>query len=90
MYILWYCDEWTSRKSMRVRMVSSEREKIEASILRGIEADKFDYTGTPDQNYRKNMAREFQNDCKTRKTIRDINAALRFGYIEEIEDGEEY
>ena len=90
MYILWYCDEWTSRKSMRVRMISSDRTKIEASILRGIEADKFDYTGTPDQNYRRNMAIEFQRDCKAGKTIWEINAALRFGHIEEFEDGEEY
>lgn len=58
--------------------------------LSGIEADKFDYTGTPDQNYRKNMAIEFQRDCKTGKKIWEINAALRFGHIEEFEDGEEY
>lgn len=88
-YILFTCDAWKSKNSMRVRMVSTDLEKIRASILKGIEEDDFDYTGTPDENYRRNMAREFRHDCKTGKTLTEINSALRFGFVEEFEDGEE-
>lgn len=88
-YILWNCDEWKSLQSMRIRMVSGDRAKIEASILTGIENDDFDYTGTPDQNYRENMANEFRHDCQTRKSFYEINNALRFGMVGEFEDGVE-
>ena len=88
-YILWTCDEWKSRSSMRVRTVSTRRSAIEASVLKGIEAGDFDYTGTPDKNYRKNMAQEFLHHCRSCAPISDINAALRFGFIEVFEDGEE-
>ena len=63
-YILWTCDTWKSRDSMWVRMVSTRRTAIEASVLKGIEDGDFDYTGTPDENYRKNMAQEFLRHCQ--------------------------
>ena len=88
-YILWTCDEWKSRDSMRVRMASTLEWKINESIFRGIKESDFDYAKTSGEVSREDMGEGFLHDIREGKSFSDINVALRYGMVEEFEDGEE-
>lgn len=91
-YLLYSCDIWKSRDSMRLLMATTSKMKMKLFIQRKIGAEEMEYPCC-EQGVQKDMLprlevalfrKDFENE-----TIRTINDKLRYGFLDYVIDGEE-
>jgi hypothetical protein len=75
-YLLYSCDAWKSKSSMRLIMATTIRETIEGAVCASIQKGDMDYAGKSGSAASAAYARE-RND-----------RLLEFGYLETLRDGE--
>ena len=85
-YLVYSCDEWASRDSMRLEMATTSVRRLKAFIAKKIKDGDYDYNY--DSNDHTKQAEEFKRDfdCETRDWI---NSKLTYGFYDYTHDGEE-
>lgn len=83
-YYVMSCDDWKSNDSMRLRLVTTDEEKLRKYLRKQIEDQEFIYNGDTVEEQLAN----FDEDWET-SNIADINSLLEFGCYSYTYDGEE-
>lgn len=92
-YLLYDCDIWKSKDSMRLLMATSSKLKIKLFIQRKIGTEDMEYPHCEASRIQKDMlprleVAQFRKDFEE-KTIKEVNDNLRYGFIDCVIDGEE-
>lgn len=85
-YLVFYCDEWKSRDSMRLCLATTDVERLKSFLAKKIAAGEFEYGRCKKPTGRK-AASQFKEDFDY-MDIRELNE-LEYAYIECVTDGEE-
>ena len=86
-FLVYACDLWKGRDSMRLVMASSSAAKTKRFISKQIEEDKMEYDRLGDRPPREE-ALIFRKDWDS-LTRRELNSNLRYGFYDYVYDGEE-
>lgn len=87
-YIIYACDIWKMRDSMRIITATTSVAKLKQLIAQLIEDDTFGYDGAQNP-YGKDAAGCFCEDYNNRKIdVGELNDILIYGYVEVVTDGE--
>ena len=83
-YLVYSCDEWTSRDSMRLEMATTSVRRLKAFIAKKIKDGDYNY----DSNDHTKQVAEFKRDF-VHKGRDYINSKLTYGFYDCTHDGEE-
>lgn len=78
------CDEWKTCDSMRLKLLTTDEEKLRKYIRKQIKEENFFYNG----NTINEMLKNFDEDWQT-SNMADINSLLEYGCYSYSDDGEE-
>ena len=85
-FLVYDCDEWKSKDSMRLAMATTSSRGLRSFIASKIERGDFDY-GDPDEP-RKKQTSEFRREFDSMP--RDwLDSKIKFGFYDYTYDGEE-
>lgn len=85
-YLVYACDIWKTRDSMRLLMATTSKRKVLALVSKRIEDEAFEYQGYKGRRPAED-AREFRRDFDTR-TRSELNGDLLYCYLNYVFDGE--
>lgn len=83
-YYVMSCDEWKTCDSMRLKLLTTDEEKLRKYIRKQIKEENFFYNG----NTVNEMLKNFDEDWQT-SNMGDINSLLEYGCYSYSDDGEE-
>jgi len=83
-YYVMSCDEWKTCDSMRLKLLTTDEEKLRKYIRKQIKEENFFYNG----NTVNEMLKNFDEDWQT-SNMADINSLLEYGCYGYADDGEE-
>lgn len=85
-YLVYACDEWKSRDSMRLEMATTSVRRLKSFIAKKIKDGDYDYYDA--EASRAKQVAEFKRDFDSER--RDyINGQLVYGFLDYTHDGEE-
>lgn len=87
-FLVYSCDIWKSKDSMRLLMCTSSPQKLESCIVKKIMNDDFYYGYGGEQSCSESAAM-FKKDLDAAATIAYINDHLDYGFVDYCYDGEE-
>lgn len=82
-YLLYSCDEWKDRSSMRLLMATACIDKLKNAFVKEVTNQDMDYSS----DFRDEQICRLQNDLESMK-IESINDLLKYGFIDIVADGE--
>lgn len=83
-YYVMSCDEWKTCDSMRLKLLTTDEEKLRKYIRKQIKEENFFYKGDTVNA----MLKNFDEDWQT-SNMADINSLLEYGCYSYADDGEE-
>ncbi len=83
-YYVCSCDEWKSRSSMRIILITTDEDRLKDFLRKQIKNGDMEYDGKT----KKRMLENFDEDWLT-SNMADVNSKLIYGYYEAVADGEE-
>lgn len=85
-FLLYSCDEWKTKDSLRLVCASTSANKIKKAIITSIKNNEMEYTDGNELSLTKSVIL-FKKDWES--ALRDIiNDRLKYGFTEYVYDGE--
>jgi len=82
-YIVFSCDAWKSRDSMRLVAATTSHTKLKKIVSNCVETEMFEY-GEGDA---KTSASQLRKDFDNGHSVYGINDSLKYGFIDVVDDG---
>lgn len=82
-YIVFSCDAWKAKDSMRLVAATTSHTKLRKIVSNCVETEMFEYG----EGEAKSSASQLRKDFDNGYSVHGINDSLKYGFIDVVDDG---